>query len=81
MPFSQKSIALIPVKYQKKLEPITGIPSSSQSLALFRSDQDTGKIESLDDDERLLGYFGVVSGMCIKVDKSFHDTLPMRDYN
>ncbi|KAF9512676.1 hypothetical protein BS47DRAFT_1393978 [Hydnum rufescens UP504] len=53
---------------KKKLEPVTGIPISSQILSLFRSDQDSVKIKFLDDDDRPLGYFGVVTGMHIKVD-------------
>jgi len=53
---------------KKKLEPVTGIPISSQILSLFRSDQDSVKIKFLDDNDRPLGYFGVVTGMHIKVD-------------
>jgi hypothetical protein len=62
-------ILLIFLKKKAKLELITGIPISSQSLTLHDSvDDKNGPGVSLnEDDERMLGAYGIRDWMLIKV--------------
>ncbi|KAH7098245.1 CAP Gly-rich domain-containing protein [Auriculariales sp. MPI-PUGE-AT-0066] len=59
-------------KLKERLEIVTGIPSSSQQIALHRSEDDEKPICLLDGDDRLLGYFGVTDWQVLKV----HDLQP-----
>ncbi|KZW00037.1 tubulin-folding cofactor B [Exidia glandulosa HHB12029] len=59
-------------KLKDRLEIITGIPSSSQVIGLYRTEDDTEPIRLLDSDERPLGYYDVKDWQVLKV----QDTQP-----
>ena len=52
---------------QGKLEVITGIPASNQVLSLLNSQEDTRVIAELNDDSKLLEFFGLRDWQVIKV--------------
>jgi tubulin-specific chaperone B len=49
------------------LELVTGIPTSNQIIKLYRTEDDAQPIAVLDDEERPLGYYSVLSGQILKV--------------
>lgn len=51
---------------QDRLEIVTGIPSSSQAIGLYRTEDDTEPLRMLDNDERLLGYYDVKDWQVLK---------------
>ncbi|CAG7847902.1 Tubulin-folding cofactor B AltName: Full=Cytoskeleton-associated protein 1; AltName: Full=Cytoskeleton-associated protein CKAPI; AltName: Full=Tubulin-specific chaperone B [Serendipita indica DSM 11827] len=55
-----------------KLELVTGIPAQSQSLSLYRNEDDQTPIAVLDDESKALGFYSVASGQFLKV----RDTNP-----
>lgn len=49
------------------MEPLTGVPAATMKLSVYdRSDQPRGV---MDDDEKMLGYYGVEDYFLIKVSK------------
>ena len=62
---------------QERIEIITGIPSSSQQIGLYRTEEDTQPLCILDNDERPLGFYGVVDWQVLKV--GFSDNLMTED--
>ncbi|KAL5492645.1 hypothetical protein ACEPAI_4092 [Sanghuangporus weigelae] len=55
-----------------KLEPITGIPVSAQRISVKNSEEDPSVVAILDDDNRLLGFYGIRDWQVLKVE----DTSP-----
>ncbi|KAL5536687.1 hypothetical protein ACEPAF_510 [Sanghuangporus sanghuang] len=55
-----------------KLEPITGIPVSAQRISVKNPEGDASVVATLDDDNRLLGFYGVRDWQVLKVE----DTSP-----
>ncbi|KAL5531235.1 hypothetical protein ACEPAG_4112 [Sanghuangporus baumii] len=55
-----------------KLEPITGIPVSAQRISVKNSEEDSSVVAILDDDNRLLGFYGIRDWQVLKVE----DTSP-----
>jgi hypothetical protein len=52
------------------MEPLTGVPAVSMKMALYdRSDQPRGV---MDDDEKMLGYYGIEDYFLIKVGAAIH---------
>ena len=52
---------------QNKLELVTGIPVSNQALSLYNAEEDTQPVATLDDDDRLLGYYNARDWQFLKV--------------
>ena len=52
---------------QGKLELITGIPAANQVLSLLNSQEDTRVIAELNDDSKLLEFYGLRDWQVIKV--------------
>jgi tubulin-folding cofactor B len=50
-----------------KLELITGIPVQNQAIAVYNSEDDVQPYSTLDDDERLLGYYNLRDWQFLKV--------------
>ncbi|TEB21935.1 hypothetical protein FA13DRAFT_1524762 [Coprinellus micaceus] len=55
---------------KNKLEPITGIPAGNQIITLLDSEQDPRVVATLDDDTKMLGFYGLHDWQVIKVDDS-----------
>jgi len=58
---------------KNKLEPITGVSTSSQKITLHASEEDNTPLAVLDDDSRPLGYYSVQDRQTLKVE----DTDPI----
>ncbi len=52
---------------QGKLESITGIPASSQSISILASQNDAQVVAELTDNSKMLGYYGLTDWQVIKV--------------
>ncbi|KIY65793.1 hypothetical protein CYLTODRAFT_399892 [Cylindrobasidium torrendii FP15055 ss-10] len=59
-----------------KLELITGVPVSSQSLALYSTESDTTPIAELADDAKPLGFYGAQNMQMIKARRRVTDLNP-----
>jgi len=66
---------------QNKLELVTGIPVSNQALSLYNAEEDTQPAASLDDDDRLLGYYGVRDWQFLRVCSYSRDVTRFTDDN
>ncbi|THU85488.1 hypothetical protein K435DRAFT_764160 [Dendrothele bispora CBS 962.96] len=51
-----------------KLELVTGIPTSSQSISVLNSEEDPRVVANLSDDSKPLGYYGLRDWQVLKVD-------------
>lgn len=59
-------------RLQGKLELITGVPVSSQSLSLYSTESDTTPIAELADDAKPLGFYGAQNMQMIKARRRVH---------
>jgi tubulin-folding cofactor B len=57
----------LPTLMQGKLESITGIPASSQSISVLASQNDARVVAELTDNSKMLGYYDLTDWQVIKV--------------